>query len=396
MAAPLTSAWVIDCGRKLGFDKVGVAPVTGLDELAHFPRWLDRGFAGDLRYMHNPRRLDVCRLLPGARSVICCALGYDSSLPRSTQTPLDPERGWVSRYAWGEDYHSVIEEKLEALREQLAARAGDSFECKLYADTGPVLERVYAAHAGLGWQGKNTCLIDPELGSFFFLGLLVTNLVLDPDSPPPDQCGACTLCLDACPTGAITEPYVLDARRCISYLTIELRDSIPGDLRAPMGRHIFGCDICQDVCPWNEKSIVPELPQFQPRTFLRSEGPPTPAACAERSRSAPAAGTPSTGPSDRRIVAEKESLFHPLLAWLAAQTEVDFRRTFKGSPLKRAKWRGLLRNTLIAMGNSRRPEFRPILERFADDNDSLLAEHARWALDRLTRLDRIDARAPNC
>jgi epoxyqueuosine reductase len=241
--------WIKQQGRAAGFDRVGVAPATDLPELIHFPDWLERGHAGQMDYLHNPKRRDARALMPDARSVICCTLGYDTNRPRSTELPADPDRGWVSRYAWGDDYHTIVREKLEALRAALAEKVGDAFTSRAYVDTGPVLERVYAHHAGLGWLAKNTCLLDADLGSFFFLGVLITNLELEIDTPPADGCGACTLCLEACPTGALVEPYLLDARRCISYLTIELRDAIPEELRPGMGRHLFGCDICQDVAP---------------------------------------------------------------------------------------------------------------------------------------------------
>jgi len=429
----LSTAWVIEQGRALGFDRVGVAPVDDVPSLARFPEWLARGFAGEMDYLHNPKRRDARALLPDARSVICCALAYDTAHPRSTETPPDPERGWVSRYAWGDDYHTVVAEKLEALRDAIAAEAGDNFHCKLYIDTGPILERAYAVRAGLGWQGKNTCLLDPELGSFFFLGLLVTNLALEPTQPQADGCGACTLCLDACPTAALVEPYVLDARRCLSYLTIELRGPIPEDLRAPMGRHVFGCDICQDVCPYNRRALVSDLAVFQPRQLppaepapLKSEisnlrftqpalpSPPSPEAPASGSKpketarnqpfspAAPAAGTPATeretqhtGHGSRATnhehpaphqspVASRESLFHPRLSWLASLSEADFKRLFHDSALRRAKHRGLLRNTLVALGNSRNPRFRELLEHFAASDDELLREHAEWALEQLS------------
>jgi len=327
------------------------------------------------------------------RSIICCALSYDTEHPRATETPPDPERGWVSRYAWGDDYHALVEEKLEALRIRLAAQAGDTFACKLYVDTGPILERAYAARAGLGWQGKNTCQLDPELGSFFFLGLLVTNLELEPTVPQADGCGACTLCLDACPTEALVEPYLLDARRCISYLTIELRGPIPEPLRAPMGRHLFGCDICQDVCPYNRKSFVSDLAVFQPRhlptsapaveTKIETRLPQAASKAAESQPVTPAASLSRVTPGGTRgsaRVTDHDSLFHPRLDWLASLTESDFKRLFANSAIKRAKYRGLLRNTIVALGNSRNPRFRPLLEHFANSKDSLLAEHARWAL----------------
>ncbi|MCI0410155.1 MAG: tRNA epoxyqueuosine(34) reductase QueG [Acidobacteria bacterium] len=398
----LSTAWVIEQGRALGFDRVGVAPADEAFDLDRISAWLDRGYAGEMDYLKNPKRRDACpdkagarALLPSARSVICCALVYDTSHPRSTETPPDPERGWVSRYAWGDDYHLVMEEKLEVLRDAIAAQLRKSesgedkaeggatspdtghrtpdtaFHCKLYVDTGPILERAYAARAGLGWQGKNTCLLDPELGSFFFLGLLVTNLALEPTAPQADGCGACTLCLDACPTNALVEPYVLDARRCISYLTIELRGPIPEDLRAPMGRHVFGCDICQDVCPYNRRAIVSDLAAFQPRRVAPTE-PRGPITVQRENCPKPVARSPL-----------HEPLFHPSLEWLAALSESDFREVFKDSALKRAKHRGLLRNTIVAMGNSRNPRFRPILESLASSSDALLADHARWALTQL-------------
>ncbi len=361
---------VIEQGRAVGFDKVGVAPATDLPELARFPEWLERGYAGEMDYLKNPKRRDVRELMPEARSVICCALAYDTPHPRSTETPPDPERGWISRYAWGDDYHAVIEEKLEALRAHLAAEAGSSFACKLYVDTGPVLERLYGKHAGLGWQAKNTCLLDPELGSFFFLGVLVTNLALEPTAPQADGCGACTLCIEACPTGAIVEPYVLDARRCLSYLTIELRGPIPEEFRPAVGRHVFGCDICQDVCPYNRRAWVSDVVTFQPRTIPHEPR-------------APSTVQREEGPKPGARSTMHASLFHPRLDWLASLTEEDFKEVFKNSAVRRAKRRGLLRNVLVALGNSRNPRFRPLLEKFTGSSDPLLADHAHWALTQL-------------
>ncbi|MDA2912821.1 tRNA epoxyqueuosine(34) reductase QueG [Acidobacteriia bacterium AH_259_A11_L15] len=398
--------WIKQKGRELGFDRVGFAPATDLPELARFPEWLERGYAGKMDYMRNPRRADVRRLLPDARTVICCALNYDNRQPRSTEVPPHPERGWLSRYAWGDDYHRVMEEKLEALRAAIAEKVGngpalsgaEGFEAKLYVDTGPVLERVYGKHAGLGWQGKNTCLLDEELGSFFFLGVLVTNLALEPDAPLPDGCGSCTLCLEACPTGALVAPYVLDARRCLSYLTIELRDSIPEEFRPALGRHVFGCDICQDVCPYNQRARVADAVTFQPRQLENrnsklenrqgaratehvprsTEHEPAPPALSERS------GDPELVEGSGAEGSEAEgSLFHPRLEWLASLSEEEFRQVFQDSAIKRAKYRGLLRNTLVAMGNSGHARFRPILEKFAASDDPLLAEHAQWALQQL-------------
>jgi len=364
--------WIVEHGRALGFDRVGIAPATDLPELAHLPEWLARGYAGQMDYLHSPKRARVPALWPQARSVICCALIYDTDPPRTTELSPDRERGWLSRYAWGDDYHDVVRQKLEALRTALAAKVGPGFESRAYVDTGPLHERAYAHHAGLGWLAKNTLLLDAGLGSFFFLGVLLTNLELEIDAPPPDGCGSCTLCLEACPTGAIVEPYVLDARRCISYLTIELRDAIPAEFRAPMGQHVFGCDICQDVCPYNQRSPHTTDPAFQPRRLeeaCRNNEPPqpSPAAPLSRAKSRDAAG----------------SLSQPRLEWLASLSPDDFRRVFHGSAVKRAKHRGLLRNTLVAMGNSGNRKFRPLLEQLAASDDSLLAEHARWALARI-------------
>ncbi|HXE75108.1 MAG TPA: tRNA epoxyqueuosine(34) reductase QueG [Candidatus Xenobia bacterium] len=372
----LTTARVIELGRAVGFTKIGVAPATDLPELRRFPEWLARGYTGEMNYLRNPKRRDVRELMPEARSVICCALAYDTPHPRSTETPPDPERGWISRYAWGDDYHTIIEEKLEALRGRLAEEAGDYFGCKLYVDTGPVLERVYGKHAGLGWQAKNTCLLDAELGSFFFLGVLVTNLALEPTTPQADGCGSCTLCIEACPTGAIVEPCVLDARRCLSYLTIELRGPIPEEFRPALGRHVFGCDICQDVCPYNRKSLVSDLALFHPRRLLAAAPPAETKLENRKSKLGASSDTAHRPPGT-------EALFHPRLGWLASLTEDDFKEVFQSSPVRRAKWRGLLRNVLVALGNSRNSRFRSLVEKFAASSDSLLAEHARWALAQL-------------
>jgi epoxyqueuosine reductase len=302
--------------------------------------------------------------MQGACSVIVCALNYNTPLPSSTEARQPPEantgpRGWISRYAWGDDYHHVLGEKLEALVKRLRAEFPEHFEARAYVDTGPIVERVAAKYAGLGWLAKNTCLINEELGSWLFLGVIVTTLELAPsldaaEMPAPDLCGNCTLCIDACPTGAIVEPYVLDARRCISYLTIELRGAIPSELREPIGRHVFGCDICQDVCPWNRRAPETPLPNFQPRR------------------------------------SEERSLFSPELEWLISLSEEEFRSVFRRSPVKRAKWRGLARNACIAIGNSglraNEPRYAEIcarLSEFAASADAILAEHAQWALGRL-------------
>jgi epoxyqueuosine reductase len=354
----------IELARAVGFDLCGVAPATEFPELAHLEEWLERGHAGEMRYLHDERRRSIAHAMHGARSVIVCALNYNTAFPVSTEAheqagAEDGPRGWISRYAWGDDYHNVVGEKLDALVERLHGECSEPFEARAYVDTGPILERVAAKYAGLGWLAKNTCLINEKLGSSLFLGVIVTTLDLTkaPDLmelPAPDLCGNCSLCIDACPTGAIVEPYVLDARLCISYLTIELRGAIPLELRRPIGRHVFGCDICQDVCPWNRRAPATPLPNFQPRGQ------------------------------------EKHLLFSPELEWLISITEEEFRAVFRGSPVKRTKRRGLVRNACVAIGNSGlrpdEPRYGKICERLSElaaSSDAIVSEHAQWALGRL-------------
>src|SRR6267378_3133797 len=315
--------------------------------------------------------------MPGIRSAIVGLLNYNTARPLSTDPVPHGEngkpRGWISRYAWGDDYHDVLRERLEALMESLREHFTYPFEARAYVDTGPVQERVLAKYAGLGWLGKNTLLLNQILGSFFFLGVILTSLDLQAslgsnELPPPDLCGNCRQCLDACPTQAFVEPYVMDARRCISYLTIELRQSIPEELRESMGRHVFGCDICQDVCPWNRRAPLADLQEFQPRVL-------------------PSRNEERTGIS---LCPRDESLFLPKLEWLAGLSETDFREMFSGSPIKRAKWRGLVRNACNALGNAAlRPgmgvqvRVSALLERLAASPEPVIAESARWALSRI-------------
>lgn len=376
------SLWIIDYARHIGFDLAGIAPAADFPELARLPEWLERGYGGEMHYLEDLRRASPSSVMGGAKSIIVCALNYNSARPYSTeafgQCPFTGDcgpRGWISRYAWGDDYHEVLREKLNTLIAALRQRIGGPFEARAYVDTGPIVERIAAKHAGLGWLAKNTCLINKELGSWLFLGVIITTLDLPPSlesrqATAPDLCGNCSLCIDACPTGALVEPYVLDARRCISYLTIELRGSVPDDLRAPMGHHVFGCDICQDVCPWNRQAPATILPAFQPRERNATEGAPH--------------GTQdfSSLPNEG-----KESLFHPHLEWLATLSEEDFGKIFRGSAVKRAKWRGLLRNTCVALGNSRphpgSPEYSRVtnlLLSLSNALDPVIAEHAAWAL----------------
>ncbi|HKW89894.1 MAG TPA: tRNA epoxyqueuosine(34) reductase QueG [Candidatus Acidoferrales bacterium] len=369
---------VVERARALGFELCGVAPAADFDELRHFPEWLARGYAGEMEYLHDPRRASAENVLAGARSVIVCALNFNAPLPYSTAVATDAQstddsrarspRGWISRYAWGEDYHEVLGRKLDGLLEWMRGEFGGEFRAKAYVDTGPVLERVAAKYAGLGWLGKNTCLINQRAGSWFFLGVILTDLELAPslardDELPRDLCGTCRRCIDACPTGAIVEPYVLDARRCIAYLTIELRGAIPEEFRGAMGNMIFGCDICQDVCPWNRKAPASPLTEFLPRQIPANDG-------------------------DAR---DSESLFNPALEWLISLDEEEFRKIFRGSPVKRAKWRGLIRNACVALGNSRmeagseeRSRIMRKLRELSESGDEIIAEHGRWALTRLT------------
>jgi epoxyqueuosine reductase len=367
--------WICEQARGLGFDLCGVAPADAFEELANYSAWLDRGYAGEMDYLRDPRRSDPRAVLEEARSLIVVALNYNSAQPYSTEQAGmqidDSPRGWISRYAWGDDYHDVLREKLNALVARMRKGWREPFEARAYVDTGPVVERVAAKYAGLGWLGKNTCLINEELGSWLFLGVIVTTLELAPslapgEPPAADLCGNCRLCLDACPTQAFAAPYVLDARKCISYLTIELREAIREELRPAMGKAVIGCDICQDVCPWNRKSPVTQLTAFQPRRVeAKSE-------------------------SGKQKMENGATLFAPELEWLAALSQEEFSRIFRGSAIKRAKWRGLVRNACVALGNSRAARdsgsytrITALLERLATSPDEIIAEHAQWALDRL-------------
>ncbi len=330
--------------QRLGFELFGVAPVRRVPEIDLFLRWLDEGYAAEMRYLQRnaDRRADPQEVVPGADSVIVCGKIYHTDAPLSTD-PAPADRGWISRYAWGDDYHDLLRDRIRQLYEFLLRETDGAASGRYYVDTGPVLEKVWGKYAGLGWIGKNTCLINERVGSFFFLAVIITDVRLVYDAPPPDRCGTCTRCIDACPTDALRMPYVLDAGRCISYLTIELKNEIPEEFRSDMGRHLFGCDICQDVCPWNARSPVSLESAFQAR---------------------PGAVNPS-------------------LRGLLALDEEGFRRRFRKSPVKRSKWRGLMRNALIAAGNSGDARLAPQVRHFAGEEDDLLAGHAQWALNRL-------------
>lgn len=343
----------------LGFDLAGIARLPTSADGERFQQWLARGYAGEMDYLARRAddRLDPSRLLPGARTALALGFVYGPDPAAPAATPMGAEsgdaaaRGRVARYAAGEDYHEVLGDRLSALVDAVEARAGHGVGARAYVDTGPVMERALARAAGLGWVGKNTCLIHPALGSYLFLAVVLLDVDLEPDTPEPDHCGTCTACLDACPTDAFPEPYVLDARRCIAYTTIESRGAIPEELRDAHGDWIFGCDICQEVCPWNRRR-----PALDDPLGLRARIAPTQADAAS---------------------------LRPTLEWLLGLEESAWRDATTRSPLRRARHRGLLRNALVAAGNSGEKALLPRLDAIAAGSDLLLAEHASWAARRL-------------
>lgn len=326
----------------LGFDLVGIAPVKPPSHADAYSEWLKKGYAGGMDYMGRTeeQRRHPERHFPWARSVVCVAINYYT--PFEEPKEKDPARGWISRYAWGEDYHEVLKEKLLQLL-TLIQQDVPEVEGRAFVDTSPILEREFAAAAGIGWVGKNTNVISPELGSFLFLGELFLSIELQYDQPIFDHCGTCDLCLRSCPTDAFVAPYTLDATRCISYLTIELKGAIPSELRPHMDNQIFGCDICQEVCPYNQRPIPTGEQAFWP----------------------------------------KEGLYAPELIPLSSLTEEDFKARFKGSPIKRAKRRGLLRNVAVALGNVGCEQAVPALVQALTDPEPLVRLHAAWALGRI-------------
>ena len=265
----MTSAQVKARALELGFDLCGVSAVGDFDELSHLPAWLARGYAGRMTYLNRTakRRADVRRWLPSAQSVIVVACLYNTDRPYSTEV-ADAGVALMSRYAWGEDYHRVMTDRLGQLLEWMQEQSREPFQWKLGVDTAPIQERAYAQRAGIGWIGKNTCVINRDVGSWILLGEMVTSARLEPDAPATEQCGTCQLCLEACPTQALVEPWVLDARRCISYLTIELKPAFASEQVAAIGSHVFGCDICQEVCPHNAAAPISVQPEWQPRPLL--------------------------------------------------------------------------------------------------------------------------------
>jgi epoxyqueuosine reductase len=370
MAEAAVRDQIVALAQEAGFSKAGIAPVPqpgepGLTDFeTYFEDWIERGYAGEMEYLK--RRDQDNRLLrsslgiavPWARSVIVCAANYNADAPRSLD-PASPESAWIARYAWTShrstssqgpsppsDYHDVLLARLKKLEHRLQQELGP-FPSRCYVDTGPLVERVYALYAGIGWIGKNTCILDQQLGSWLFLGVILTGLELPSARAvtlPEDRCGSCTRCIDACPTNALIAPYQMDASLCISYLTIEKRGPIPEPLRSQMGRQVFGCDICQDVCPWNRRAPL------------------------------------STDPE----LAVRPELVNPALAWLAELDADSFRSWFRHSPVQRTKLGGLLRNVAIAMGNSGLAGYLPKLREWAAVADPVLAEAAQWALARLS------------
>ena len=308
MASALSSSALKSQALVLGFDLCGIAPAAPHPRLARLASWIDEGRAGDMRYLSDSldERLDVTRLLPTARCVISLGCVYNTDAPPSTSTP--DGHAAIARYAWGDDYHDVLPARVRALLTWMADTAGPGLEALSCIDNGPVQERVFAEQAGLGWIGKNTCVINPRLGSWIFLAAIVTNAELDPDVPAFDQCGSCTRCVDACPTGAIVEPYTVDATRCLSYLTIESRSAIDESLRPFIQTQLFGCDICQDVCPWNRRAAVTDDPAWQARPGLRS----------------------------------------PVLLDLCLRSDVEWSATLKGSAMRRAGLRRVRRTLALA------------------------------------------------
>lgn len=323
---------------------VGIAAAAPSPESSYFTDWVHSGYAASMKYLTRrmEERLEMRRLIPGVRSVIVCGLLYNTRGEKSIDR-CNRLQAWVSRYAWGYDYHRVVAGMLAHLLERLRRTCGVSFQSRVYVDTGPVLEKVYAYRAGLGWFGKNSCILNKRFGSYFFLGVILTDLKIEPGQPERDHCGDCTLCVDACPTGAIVVPRVVDSRRCISYQTIENREEVPEFIRPQMGGNVFGCDICQEVCPWNRKAPRTSNPVFQPRSHL----------------------------------------FQPEIAEMIPWIRDEYPSGLRASPLKRAKRAGLLRNLMIATANSGAPELLPLLYSLRSQEEIPFRSTLEWAIAKL-------------
>ena len=331
--------------NKLGFELVGITPAAQSETIARYRQWIENGYAGKMDYLerHLPLKVDVRHLLAEAKSVISLAMNYYTLDPPKALAE-DPARGQISRYAWGDDYHDVIRQRLSELVDFIKKTAETELKTRVCVDTAPIIEREYAQKAGIGWIGKNTNLIHWRSGSWYFLAEVLINIDLESDTAPlRGSCGTCTRCIEACPTDAIIEPNLLDSRLCISYLTIELKESIPKALRPKIGNLIFGCDICQEVCPWNSKAVPTDDPAFQPR----------------------------------------DGNLTPKLLSLIGMTQQEFSRRFKGSPIKRTKRRGFLRNVLVAIGNWGEPRAVPALKDALTDDEPLVRSHAAWALGKI-------------
>src|SRR5436190_13971769 len=329
-------AQLVSYAQQIGFDSCRTAACAAPTYGTEFREWLREGAHGEMQYMERgeEKRCDPHKVLPGAQSIVVLALNYFQA--EQVQTSEAAAKGKIARYAWGDDYHQVVESKLDKMDTFLRDFGGKQ---KCYVDTGPILERDHAARAGIGWHGKNTMLIDERLGTWFFLAEILTTLELPPDQPVADRCGTCERCIKACPTGAITAPHRLDARRCISYLTIELKGPIPLELRPLVGDRIYGCDDCLEACPWNRFAAV--------------------------SREAAFAAGPAVGMRLRDYL---------------ALDEARFRELFRGSPIRRIKRRGFLRNVCVALGNVGNESDLPALRATAADPEPLIAEHAAWAI----------------
>jgi epoxyqueuosine reductase len=337
----LKSSLIKEKALELGFHLVGIAPTVRFPETTFYRQWIAQGFAGKMDYMsRNVEKREDCQVLfPPVRSVIVCGMSYHSSITDSEEHS-QTSKGWISRYAWGDDYHTILKNKLDKLLKFIQKESSVPIEAKVCVDSVPILERIYGKYAGLGWIGKNSCLINQQYGSWFFLGEILINLQLEYDSPVSDRCGTCTRCLDVCPTGALIAPHILDARKCISYLTIEFKGIIPEEFRSAIGNNVFGCDRCQEVCPWNQKAKVPENSSF----LLR------------------------------------EHLYYPSFEWLFSLSSESFSKVFRNNPIKRTKLRGLLRNTAVAIGNSGDASFAPLLRDKYNTYEPLVQIHIDWAL----------------
>ena len=335
-----TKAELLRRAAAIGFDSCRIAPAAAPRHREQFHAWLESGFAAEMDWIGRgaEKRSDPQKVLPSARSVIVLALNYWQG--EEEKEAGGRENGRIARYAWGDDYHELMEKKLRELDSFLTSAGGQQ---KFYVDTGPVLERDFAAEAGIGWHGKSTMLLNRQLGTWFFLAEIFTTLELPFDPPQVARCGSCTRCIDACPTGAITAPHQLDSRRCISYLTIELKGSIPLELRPMIGDRIYGCDDCLDACPWNRFAQVSREAAFSAR----------PAVTQMR------------------------------LCDFLALDEEQFRNMFRGSPIRRVKRRGFLRNVCVALGNVGTREDLPALVNAARDQEPLVAEHAVWAIEQI-------------